>query len=117
MVVVKNNLGALPLDNLATTTTWQPLRGRNNTFTISGLAPAQLTYPKASPGAIRNAVIKATRRQRMSRRKAEDWVNSIRNVRTANQRPLTTVLRSVEWKIAGKANGRPYQKQLRIDIP
>lgn len=118
MVVIKNDLGVLPLENLTTTTNWQPLRGRNNNYVISGLEPSRLTYPKASPGAIRNAVIKAARRQRMSRRQEQEWVSSIRNVRTANQRPLITVLHNVEWKIQGRnAKGQQYQKQLRIDIP
>lgn len=118
MVVVKNELGTLPLENLTTTTNWEPLRGRNNNYIISGLDPSRLTYPKASPGAIRNAVIKAARRQRMSRRREQEWLNSIRRVRTANQKPLVTVLHNVEWKIQGKnAKGQQYQKELRIDIP
>jgi hypothetical protein len=118
MVVVKNDLGVLPLESLTTNTDWQPLKGRGNVYTISGLAPSALTCDKASPAEIRNAVTRAARRQRMSRSGQRDWLNSIRNVRAVNQRPLTIVLRSVEWKIAGKtANGKSFQKQLRIDIP
>jgi len=50
--------------------------------------------------------------------KVQEWVNSLHNVRSLDQKPLFVVLRSVMWKIDGKdAQGKIFSKQLRVDIP
>lgn len=117
-VVVKNELGTLPLETLSQTTGWKDLKGSNNTYKLTGLANNELAYEKASRNAIRNAVSKAVRSKRMSRANEQKWMNSVKNVKSANQKPLVVVLRSVMWKIDGKdSKGRVFQKQLRIDIP
>jgi len=118
VIVIKNNLGELPLESLSNTTNWQPLNGRGNSYTISGLDNRHLDYIKATPAAIRNAVTRAARNHRMSRATEQKWLNSIKHVRVANQPPMAVMLRSVMWKIEGKdARGRNYQKQIRMDIP
>ncbi len=118
VIVVKNELGTLVLDQLSRTTNWQALKGGNNSYTISGLDDKRLEYVKASPNSIKNAVTRAVKNKRMSRAMQQKWINSVRNVRAANQKPLTVELRSVMWKIDGKdASGKAFQKQLRLDIP
>jgi hypothetical protein len=118
VIMLKNNLGAILIDPLATTTDWEPLKGGNNQYRITGLDAGSLEYSEANANAIRNAVTRAAQRRRMSRRKVQEMVNSVRNVRAANQKPLSVELRSVMWKIDGKdANGRNFSKQIRIDIP
>lgn len=118
VIAVKNDMGTLVLESLNRTTDWQTLKGGNNTFTISGLDAKQLQYIKASPAAIKNAVTRAVRNKRMSRATEQKWLKSVSKVRDANDKPLIVMLRSVMWKIEGKdASGKPYQKQLRIDIP
>ena len=118
VVVVKNELGTLPLETLSTTTSWEVLKGMNNIYRITGLDEKSLDYPDANRGTIQSAVKKAAQRRRMSRKKVEEWVSSVHNVRSTNQKPLTVMLRSVMWKIDGKdANGRIFSKQIRIDVP
>ena len=118
VVMLKNNIGSLPLETLSTTTSWEPVKGLNNIYRITGLDEKSLDYPEANRGTIQNAVRKAAQRRRMSRRRVQEWVSSVRNVRSTNQKPLTVMLRSVMWKIDGKdANGRIFSKQIRIDIP
>lgn len=118
IVLVKNNLGTLQLDDLSSTTDWQPLKGVKNQYSLSGLDAAHLQYDKATPAEIRNAVAKEARKKRMSRQKQQEWANSVHNVHNLNQRPMAVVLRSVMWKIEGKdAKGKAYQKQVRIDLP
>jgi len=118
VVVLKNDMGVLPLEALSTTTSWESLKGMNGIYRITGLDEKSLEYPDANRGTIQNAVRKAAMRRRMSRRKVQEWVGSVHNVRSANQRPLTVMLRSVMWKIDGKdANGKMFSKQIRIDIP
>jgi hypothetical protein len=118
VIVLKNSLGELPLDNLSSTTGWEALKGGNGTYRISGLDEKSLDFYEANRGEILRAVSKAARRHRMSRRKTQEFENSVRNVRAANQRPLYVILRSVMWKIDGKdANGRTISKQIRVDIP
>ena len=118
VVVLKNDMGILPLETLSTTTSWEPLKGMNNIYRITDLDEKSLDYPEANRGTIQNAVKKAAQRRRMSRKKVQEWVNSVHNVRSTNQKPLTVMLRSVMWKIDGKdANGRLFSKQIRIDVP
>ena len=104
VIVLKNELGMLPLESLSFTSQWQPLKGANNSYRITGLDERALDYPDANPNAIRNAVSKAAIRRRFSRKKVQDWVNSVRNVRSVNQKPLYVMLRSVMWKIDGTFN-------------
>ena len=118
VLVVKNELGTLPLETLSMTTGWEALKGVNNIYKISGLDDKSLEYADADRTAIRNAVLKIARRRRMNRKKLQAWEASVRNVRTANQKPLYVTLRSVMWKIDGKdANGKLFSKQIRIDMP
>lgn len=118
VIVVKNNLGTLVLESLNRTTDWQTLKGGNNTYNITGLGNNQLQYIKASPSAIKNAVTRAARNKRMNRATEQKWLKSVSKVRDANDKPLVVLLRSVMWKIEGKdESGKPYQKQLRLDIP
>ena len=118
VVVLKNDLGTLPLESLTITTTWEPLKGSNNIYKATGLDEKSLELPDANRNSIRNAVQKAARRRRMSYRKTEEWQESVRNLHYVNQKPLFITLRSVMWKIDGKdANGKVFSKQIRIDIP
>ncbi len=118
VIVLKNELGVLPLESLSATTSWQPLRGANNIYRITGLDDRSLDHAAANQGTIRNAVAKAAQRRRFSRKKVQEWVSSVHNVRAANQKPLYVALRSVMWKIDGKdASGKLFSKQIRIDFP
>jgi len=118
MVVIKNNLGVLPLETLLSTTSWQAMAGGNNTYPISGLDQSKLSFQNVSASAMRNAVVKAARKHRFSRKKEQEWLNSIHNVRAANQKPAMIMLRSVMWKIDGKdTKGKNYSKQIRMDMP
>lgn len=118
IVVAKNELGTLVLESLSQMSDWQALKGGNNNYNISGLDARNLDYIKASPASIKNAVSRAARNKRMSRNAEQKWVNSVKNVRSANQKPLSVVLRTVMWKVEGKdEKGKPFQKQIRMDIP
>jgi hypothetical protein len=118
VVLMKNDFGTLTLDDLSVTTGWQELPGSNGTYKIAGLDARSLRGPDADAGDIRDALNRAARRRRWSRRKTQELLNELRHVRGINQRPLSLVLRSVMWKIDGKdAQGRQFSKQVRVDIP
>ncbi len=118
VVVLKNNMGTLPLESLSVTTDWETVKGGNNQYRITDLDSKSLEYPHAGGSAIRSAISKAAKRRHYSRRKIEDLEESVHRVRAANQKPLYVELRSVMWKIDGKdANGKMFSKQIRIDIP
>ncbi len=119
VVVLKTDMGTLPLETLSTTTAWEALKGTNNNiYKATGLDDKSLEVPEANKNTIRSAVEKAARRHRMSRKKIQEWQEEVHNVRSADQKPLFTTLRSVMWKIDGKdANGKIFSKQIRIDIP
>ncbi len=118
VVVLKNDMGELPLETLSLTTGWETVKGSGGNYRITDLDEKSLEREEANKSQIQAAVRKAAQRRRMSRRRIDDWVSSVRNVRNTEQRPLTVVLRSVMWKIDGKdASGRAFSKQIRIDIP
>lgn len=118
VVVAKNNLGTLILDNLSTTTGWETLRGAGNEYTITGLNENKLAAPRVSPSSIRNAVSREARQNRSARKNEKKWIAAVKNVRSANQKPLDVKLRSVMWKIDGKdSRGKSFSKQVRVDMP
>lgn len=118
IVLARTDLGTLQLDRLDNLTNWKALSGGNNVYTVSGLEANSLEYDKATPAQIRDAVERAARNKRFSRANIRRWTHEVRNVRSVAQSPLRVVLRSVMWKIDGQdANGKPFHKQIRIDIP
>jgi hypothetical protein len=118
IVVLKNEMGMLPLETLTTTTEWQTLKGSGNIYKLSGLDDKSLDYPEANKGTIANAVAKAAQRHHMSKKKIQQWVASVHNAHSVTQKPLCVMLRSVMWKIDGKdASGKPFSKQIRLDFP
>jgi hypothetical protein len=118
IVVLRNEMGTLPLETMTITSDWIPLKESKDGYRITGLDQPSLDYPEASSNAIRNAVTRAAQRHRMSRRKIQELVNSIRHARSPHQKPFSVNLRSAMWKIDGKdAQGRQFSKQIRIDVP
>lgn len=117
-VVLRTEYGPYTIDGLQTNTEWEQMKGGNGTYPITGLDARSLEYSDAGPAAIRNAVERALRRHRVSRRKIGEIMDDLHHVRSANQKPLFVLLRSVMWKIDGKDDrGRMYSKQIRIDMP
>ena len=116
-VSIKNNLGTLALPSLGSTSSWKTITGANNTYTISGLAQNQLAAGRVNQSTLRNAINTAGRQRRMNSKTIQQWQNSVKGVRSANQKPLVVALRAVMWKIDGKgANGKSFSKQVRIDL-
>lgn len=117
-VVVKNGGKTLFLSGFNNyTSAWQTLKG-GSSFPISGLDERRLGFSKATPAAIRNAVQKAARNKRMSRKEEQQWISAVRNVRAVNQSPCAVVLRSVMWRVEGTgSDGKKFNKEVRIDIP
>jgi len=119
VVILKDrDAGNLLLQALGTySSEWQSLRGAAGTYKISGIAKSQLKYNNISGPSVKNAVKKAARSNRLSRKEEEQLLRSVHNIRHANQPPLYVVLQSVIWKItAREASGRSVEKELRIDM-
>jgi hypothetical protein len=119
ILVLKDGGNVLPLESLGKYASgWEPLTGNNGVFAFRGLEAARLEYKQISPSTLRNAVQQAARRQRLNRQDTQDWLDAVRNVRSANQAPAATVLRSVSWRVEGKdATGKNFNKEVRIDVP
>lgn len=119
VVVLKGKNGNLPLESLSLTTPWQQVTGNNGSYPIRGLGETEMKFEEADAGDIKDAINKAGRQRRLSRKKVDEWMDVLgKNVRAANQRPLVVTLRSVMWKIDGKdEKGKMYSKQIRMDVP
>jgi hypothetical protein len=116
-VNIKNNLGTLELDALNSTSGWKPLKGARNVYTISGLEDKNLATARVNASTVRNAINKEARQRRMNKKTQQQWLNSVKNVRAANQKPMDVVLRAVMFKIDGKDKaGKSFSKQVRIDL-
>lgn len=100
------------------TAAWQTLKRSNNQFITAGLAEKQLRYEsRFSPAALRNAVQKLARSNRMSRKEEEQLLRSVKNVRSAGQAPLDIALQSVVWKVsATDTKGKDLEREVRVDI-
>ena len=68
VIAIKNELGTLPLETLTTTSSWEALKPSGNSYKITGLEPKSLDHADVNRKTLRNAVQKATRRHRISRR-------------------------------------------------
>lgn len=117
-VVLSNQLGLLDLTSLNYTSNWTTLKGSENSYGTTDLAPDKLEYRKIPAREIRNAVARAAKSKRLNRKDIQKWQISVDNIRSVNQPPFKIVLRSLMWKIEGKGDdGKPFVKQIRIDIP
>jgi hypothetical protein len=118
-VVLKDrNSGNILLQSLGTyNSDWQSLKGSGGVYTLNGFAKSQLRYNAVSEASVRNAVHKAAKSNRLSRKEEEQLIRSVRNVRSASQAPLSVVLQSVIWKITAKdASGKTSEKEIRMDV-
>lgn len=117
IIVARNDLGMLPIEGLKHLSDWEKIDGDNGVYTISLPEDSKLDRDKASNRTIRNAVSKAARDRNWTRNGRRQWERAVNNVKSTNQKPLGPELRAVMWKVVGEdENGRPYQRQLRIDI-
>ncbi len=108
----------LVLESLAKTSGWQTLKVHKDEVILSGLEAAKLQYFKASQSRIRTEVTKVARAKRLNRQEQQEYLNAVKKVRAANQKPMTVLLRYVTWQISGKdSKGRAFTKELRIDMP
>lgn len=116
-VSIKNNLGTLELDGLGSTSGWKTIKGNKNVYAISGLEDKQLATANVNASTLKNAINKEGRQRRMNKKTLQAWQNSVRNVRSANQKPMVVGLRAVMFKVDGKDKaGKAFSTQLRIDL-
>jgi len=116
IIVLKNDLGTLPLETLNYVADWDELDGKNNVYTISSLS-GKLESAAYNMRAMQKAIKNAARKHHLSNKATNEWENSVRNTRK-NKHAINVVLRYVVWKIEGKdANGKKYSKQVRVDLP
>ncbi len=116
IIVLKNNLGTLPLETLNYLSDWEPLKGNNGTFAINGIG-SKLEATDFNLASLQKAISKAARRHHLSRNLERQWQNSVRNTR-ANKKTINTVMRYICWKVdALDAHGKSYSKQIRVDLP
>lgn len=117
IIVARNKLGMLPLESLRKTTDWKKITGEKGVYKIE-LPEGKLERIKVSNQAISRAVTRAARDRNWTASGRRQWLNSVRRVNSTNQKPLGPELRAVMWKVVGKdENGRPFQRQLRMDVP
>lgn len=108
----------MELDDLDQTTSWTPIKGNHGVYIISGLKPNELQYKHATSGAIRTAVSRAARSNRLSRNDIREWEALVKNVKSVNQSPVSVVLQSVMWRVEGKdKKGKSFMKDVRLDLP
>ncbi len=116
IVVLKNDLGTLPLESLSNVTDWEELKGKNNIYAIMGLSE-KLESADITSASLQKAIKIAGRKHHFSRRTEQEWIRSLRNTRN-NRHNITVALRSVIWKVDGKdAAGKNFSKQVRVDLP
>lgn len=108
----------LQLENMDETTPWKVLSGSKGTYPITGIEPSQLVTKKTNAGAIRTAVSRTVRAERMSRNEIKEWEGLVKNLKSPDRKPVSVILQSIMWRIEGKdAKGKAFNKEVRIDMP
>ena len=93
-------------------TGWQSLSGKNGDYTLASSTPPAI---KVSPAAVRTAVQKAARKQRLDRKAEQKLLASVKGLSTP---PLSIMPRAFTWKIDGTdAKGKAFSKEVRVDVP
>lgn len=117
-LMVVDGSDKLPLETLGNySSNWETVSGNNGRYPIA-LAASKLDYKELSASAIRSAVQHEARRKRLNRKDMQDWLETVRKVKSVNDAPMVIVLRSAMWRIEGKdAGGKAFSKELRIDVP
>lgn len=94
---------------------WESLKGRNGSYPIK---EARAAYGnKINPNSLRNAAQRLAKANRMNRRDTEELLRSLRNLRSANQRPLEPAIQSYIWRIDGKnSDGNSVHREIRVDF-
>lgn len=94
---------------------WENLKGKNGRFSIE---QNRAKYDgRISSGSLRSAAQRAAKSMRLNRRDTDELIRSLRNVRSADQRPLEPAIQSVIWRIDGKdPDGKSVHRELRVDI-
>jgi len=91
---------------------WQTLTGRGGDYSL-----AKQNAPSfgASASAVRSAVQKAARRQRLSRTEEQKLLSGAKAVGSG---PVRAVPRAFVWRIEGTGtDGKAYTKEVRLDVP
>jgi surface antigen len=100
------------------TSDWETLRGSGGKYNIAGLGKTQLDFSDVSVNAIRNAIVKAARANRLSHKEEQQLEQSARKARSVKQAPFAVALQNVVWRITGKdASGKSVEREVRIDLP
>jgi hypothetical protein len=116
IIVLKNNLGTLPLETLNYLSDWEELKGAKGNYTISGIN-GKLEAADFNLASLQRAISKSARKHRISRSLEKQWLNSVRNTR-ANKKTINIVMRYISWKLDAKDDkGKAISKQIRIDLP
>ena len=91
---------------------WQSLNGKGGDYK---LAQAAAPLAKVSATTLRNAVQKASRKQRLDRKTEQKLLASAKSLSTP---PLSMQPRVFTWKIdVADAKGKSFSKEVRIDVP
>jgi len=116
IIVLKNNLGTLPLETLNYLSDWAELKGAKGTYAITGIN-GKLETADFNLSSLQRAISKSARKHHISKSLERQWLNSVRNTR-ANKKTINTVMRYISWKLDAKDDkGKAISYQVRLDLP
>ena len=116
--VVSKDGKDLPLENMDQITAWKVLKGKNDNYPITGIAPSELEAKKTNAGAIRTALSRTVRAEKMKRTEIREWEALVKKLKKPDQKPVSVMLQSIMWRIEGKdKKGKAFSKEVRIDLP
>jgi hypothetical protein len=114
-VEVRTDMGTLDLRNMGLyTSSWSDLKGTNS-YALNTLSRPE--YKDVNQQKIRAAAEKELKRRKTSSRNTQTWLNSIKGMRNADDKPGVVVLDNVQWQISGTdAAGNNFHKNIRVDL-
>lgn len=96
------------------TTQWYPLAGNQNTFISVGTNSLQFN-------SVDNRKIKLALQQELTRKKKnkaeqDKWMSLISSTNSYSEAPCKLIIRSAQWRVVGKSDGKRVQKLIQFDI-
>jgi len=90
--------------------------GTTTVFKLNNLdAPAYITVNNAK---IQSATEAALRKKKAGPKTRQQWMTTIKNIKSTQDKACTIIVKNVQWKISGiDAKGQKFTKNLRLDIP
>lgn len=113
---LSSDLGLVDLRDLGMyTSEWSNLPYKNGVIEMTGLDKVDFT--QVNNAKIKSALDKELRKRKTNSKVLQSWMNEVKSVRNANDKPCDVILDNVQWQISGTdIKGVNFHKNIRLEL-